>query len=455
MFISVLRMLSRSALRVTDRAGMVDDAGAVQDAAGQQAEVTPLGPVIDSYCSDVESRVIAWRRDIHQHPELSNREVRTAKLVADHLRQLGMEVKTEVAHTGVVGILRGTSTDRVVALRADMDALPVTEAVDVPFASKVKTQYRGQTVGVMHACGHDAHVAILMGVAEVLSKVSDRLPGTVKFIFQPAEEGAPEGEEGGAALMIREGVLDTPRPSAIFGLHVVPLPTGRIGYRPGPVLASADRLSIVVRGRQTHGAIPWAGVDPITVAAQIVMGLQTIVSRQMDLTAAPAVISIGSIHGGVRENIIPGEVAMLGTIRALDPDSRAAIHARIKNTAEKIAESAGATAEVAIEIGIPVTVNNPGLTQRMVPVLQEVFGKDAVLAVPPLTVAEDFAYYQQQIPGMFFLLGITPLGTEPATAAPNHSPHFFVDESALVVGVRSLSHLALDAIGRRMRIPAS
>ena len=438
-----MRILTLFASRVTIALGLLPILAMAQDVAGQQADTTPLGPVIDSLCSEVEPRVIAWRRDIHQHPELSNREIRTAKLVADHLRQLGMEVKTEVAHTGVVGILRGTTTDRVVALRADMDALPVTEAVDVPFASQVRAQYRGQEVGVMHACGHDAHVAILMGVAEVLSKVSDRLPGTVKFIFQPAEEGAPAGEEGGAALMIREGVLDDPKPSAIFGLHVMPFPAGRLGYRSGPFMASADRLSIVVRGRQTHGALPWSGVDPITVAAQVVLGLQTIVSRQVDLTAAPVVISIGSIHGGVRENIIPGEVEMLGTIRVLHPDMRDVIHQRIKNTAEKIAESAGATAEVAIENGYPVTVNDPDLTERMVPVLQRVVGKDAVFAVPPLTVAEDFSCYQQKVPGMFFLLGITPKGTDPTKAAPNHSPHFFVDESALVVGVRSLSHLAL------------
>jgi amidohydrolase len=422
--------------------GVLPMAAVAYDPTGPQAEVAQLGPAIDKFCLEVEPRVIAWRRDIHQNPELSNREFRTAKLVAEHLRQLGMEVKTEVAHTGVVGILRGKSAEHVVALRADMDALPVAEAADLPFASKVKTEFRGQTVGVMHACGHDAHVAILMGVAEVLSRVSDRLPGTVKFIFQPAEEGAPQGEEGGAALMVREGVLDDPRPSAIFGLHVVPLPAGRIGYRPGPIFASADRLSIVIRGRQTHGAIPWAGIDPITVAAEVVMGLQTIVSRQVDLTAAPVVISIGSIHGGVRENIIPGEVEMLGTIRVLDPDSRPVIHQRIQNMAERIAESAGATADVSIETGYPVTVNNQGLTERMVPVLEHVLGKDSVFVVNPLTVAEDFSFYQQQIPGMFFLLGITPPGTEPTQAAPNHSPRFFVDESALVVGVRSLSHLA-------------
>jgi amidohydrolase len=324
-----------------------------------------------------------------------------------------------------------------------MDALPVEEAVDLPFASAVRTNYMGREVGVMHACGHDAHVAILMGVAEVLSKVSDRLPGTVKFIFQPAEEGPPAGEEGGADMMIREGVLQDPAPSAIFGLHVVPLPVGHIGYRSGPARASADRLRIVVRGRQTHGALPWGGIDPITVASQIVIGLQTIVSRQADLTAAPAVISIGMIRGGVRENIIPDEVEMLGTIRTLRPEMREVIHKRIKNTAVNIAQSAGAKAEVVIEKGNPVTVNDPRLTERMVPTLQRIFGKDNVHAVPPLTVAEDFSFYQQRIPGMFFLLGITPKGTDPATAPPNHSPHFFVDESALVIGVRSLSHLAL------------
>jgi amidohydrolase len=409
----------------------------------QPAAITPLGPVIDSLCAEVEPRVIAWRRDIHQHPELSNREFRTATLVADHLRQLGMEVKTEVAHTGVVGILRGTTTGRVVALRADMDALPVTELVDVPFASKVKAQHRGQEVGVMHACGHDAHTAILMGVAEVLSKVSDRLPGTVKFIFQPAEEGAPEGETGGAALMIREGALDEPKPDAIFGLHVMPFPAGKFGCRSGPLMASVDSLSIVIRGQQTHGALPWRGVDPIVVASQVVLGLQTVVSRQVDLTAAPVVITIGSIHGGVRENIIPDEVKMLGTIRAFSPDTREQIRQRITNTAQKIAESAGATAEVVINAGNPATVNDPDLTERMIPVLRRVSGEDAVITVAPQTVAEDFAYYQQKVPGMFFYLGITPKDADATKAAPNHSPHFFVDESALVVGVRSLSHLAL------------
>lgn len=416
---------------------------AAQDADARLPEIARLQPTIDALCKEVEPRVIAWRRDIHQHPELSNREFRTAKLVADHLRQLGLEVQTEVAHTGVVGILRGTKTDRVVALRADMDALPVTELVDVPFASKAKAQFRGQEVGVMHACGHDAHTAMLMGAAEVLAKVSSQLPGTVKFIFQPAEEGAPEGEEGGAPLMIREGALENPRPDAIFGLHVMPYAAGRLGCRPGPQMASVDSLSIVIRGRQTHGAMPWSGVDPIVVAAQVVLGLQTIVSRQINLTEAPAVITIGSIHGGVRENIIPAEVQMLGTIRSLSPTERPVIVQRIKETATRIAESAGATAEVVIEPGNPATVNNPALTERMIPVLQRVVGADRVVTVHPQTVAEDFAHYQQQIPGMFFFLGITPEGTDASKAAPNHSPYFFVDESALVVGVRALSHLAL------------
>lgn len=414
-----------------------------QDAIEQQSETDELEATVDALAAGIEDQVVTWRRDIHQHPELSNREFRTAKLVADHLRQLNLEVTTGVAHTGVVGILRGRSSERVVALRADMDALPVTEAVDLPFASTVRTNYNGQEVGVMHACGHDAHTAILMGVADVLSKVADRLPGTVKFIFQPAEEGAPEGEEGGAELMIREGVLEDPRPTAIFGLHVVPLPAGQIGYRSGPALASADRLRIVVRGRQTHGAVPWRGVDPITVASQIVAGLQTIVSRQVDLTMAPAVISLGRIEGGVRENIIPDQVEMLGTIRALHPESRELLHLRIRNTAEHIAMSAGATAAVIIDKGYPVTVNDVNLTETMVPVLQRVFGRNRVMPIPPLTVAEDFSYYQQQIPGMFYLLGITPHDVSPEDAPPNHSPHFFVDESALIVGVRSLSHLAL------------
>src|SRR6266850_674927 len=322
------------------------------------AQSSRLDAEIDRRAAQVEGKVVEWRRDIHAHPELSNREVRTAQVVAEHLRALGLEVRTGVAHNGVVGVLRGGRPGPVVALRADMDALPVTEEVDVPFASKVRTQYNGQDVGVMHACGHDAHVAILMGVAEVLAGMRRDLPGTVKFIFQPAEEGVPSGEDGGAEMMIAEGALDDPKPGAIFGLHVFPYPAGQIRYRPGGTMAAADGLRIVVHGRQTHGALPWAGVDPIVVASQIVLGLETIVSRQVDITAAPAVVTIGAINGGVRNNIIPDSVVMIGTIRTFDPAVQRDIHERVRRTAESIAQSAGATAQVTIEPGVPVTYND-------------------------------------------------------------------------------------------------
>jgi amidohydrolase len=394
----------------------------------------------------VMPKVVAWRRDVHQNPELGNREVRTAKLVADHLRSLGIEVKTGVAHTGVVGVLRGGKPGPVVALRADMDALPVTEQVNLPFASKVRTTYNGQDVGVMHACGHDNHVAILMGVAEVLAGMRSALAGSVKFIFQPAEEGPPEGEQGGAKMMLDQGVLTNPNPTAevIFGLHVWPDTVGRLTYRAGGIMAAADGLRIVVRGKQTHGAVPWGGVDPIVVSAQIITALQTIPSRQMDLTAAPSIVTIGQISGGVRGNIIPDSVVMVGTIRTLDPQHHKDIHMRIRRTVEKIAESAGATASVTITPSYPVTHNDPALTERMVPTLRRTArdGKAAVLA--PVTGAEDFSYFQQKIPGLYFFLGVTPDGTDPATAAKNHSPLFFADEKALPVGVRALTQLTLD-----------
>lgn len=398
---------------------------------------------VDRHSLEVEAKVINWRRDIHQHPELSNQEFRTAQLVATHLQKLGMDVKTEVAHTGVVAILYGNKKGSVVALRADMDALPVTEALDLPFASKVRTNYNGQETGVMHACGHDAHVAILMGVAEVLSAMKDKLPGAVKFIFQPAEEIGPE-VEAGARLMIREGVLESPKPNVIFGLHVGLSPSGTIWYRSGAALASGDVFRIVIHGRQTHGANPWAGIDPIVVASQIVLGLQNIVSRQINITEAPAIISIGSIHGGVRANIIPGEVEILGSIRAFDPKMRIDIHERIRDTATLIAQSVGATADVTITLGYPVTINDPGLTKRMIPVLEKAAGKEKTFPGPLLTNSEDFAYYQEQIPGLFFQLGIIPKDQDWTKAAPNHSPNFFVDESALIVGVRALSLLAID-----------
>ncbi len=408
------------------------------------AQSSRLDAEIDRRAAQIEGKVVAWRRDIHAHPELSNREVRTAQVVAEHLRSLGLEVRTGVAHNGVVAVLRGGRPGPVVALRADMDALPVTEEVDVPFASKVRATYNGQDVGVMHACGHDAHVAILMGVAEVLTGMRRDLPGTVKFIFQPAEEGVPAGEGGGAEMMIAEGALDNPKPGAIFGLHVFPYPAGEIMYRPGGIMASSDLLRIVVRGRQTHGAQPWAGIDPIVVTSQIVMGLQTITSRQVDITAAPAIVTIGAVNGGVRNNIIPDSVVMIGTIRSFDAAMRRDIWMRVRRTAEGIAQSAGATAIVTIDSGAPVTYNDPALTERMAPTLRRVAGQDHVGISEAKTTAEDFSRYQEKVPGLFFFLGVTPPGTDPRNAAPNHSPRFFVDEAALPVGVRALSHLAVD-----------
>ena len=400
---------------------------------------------IDRLAKEVEAKVIAWRRDIHEHPELSNREFRTAKLVAEHLQKLGLEVKTGVAKTGVVAVLVGGKPGPVVALRADMDALPVVEAVDLPFASKVKGEYEGKEVGVMHACGHDTHVAILMGVAEMFAKIKDQLPGTIKFIFQPAEEGPPRGEEGGAALMVKEGVLENPKPNAIFGLHVVAMMnTGTIGYRAGPMMAAADILRIKVKGRQTHGSQPWSGVDPIVTASQIVLGLQTIISRQVDITNEPAVVTIGSIHGGNRFNIIPEEVEMVGTIRTFDEAMRDDIHKRIKNTAEMIAASQGASAQVEIEKPYAVTINDEELTALMAPTLKRVAGEANVKIRPKTTGAEDFAFYQQKIPGLFYFVGITPPGTDLSKVAVNHSPKFFVDESGLLLGIRSLAALAVD-----------
>ena len=418
-------------------------------ASAQDGGVHLLRDAVDQRAGDIEAQVVALRRDIHEHPELGNREFRTAALVAEHLRNLGMEVRTEVAHTGVVATLRGARPGPVVALRADMDALPVVELVDVPFASKERTTYNGQDVGVMHACGHDNHVAILMGVADVLASVRADLPGSVKFIFQPAEEGAPAGERGGAELMLEEGAFENPTPEAVFGLHVGPGPVGRMSYRSGSTMASADGLRIVVRGRQTHGAVPWGGVDPIVVSAQIVLGLQTIASRQLPVTLTPSIITIGSIHGGLRGNIIPDEVELVGTIRTFDADVRADIHRLVRQTAELIAASAGATAEVSIAEGYPVTVNDPALTDRMVPTLQRVAGDSQVTIQPLMTVAEDFSYFQQQAPGLFFFLGVTPDDQDPDAAPSNHSPLFFADEGALLVGVRALANLVVDYMTQR------
>ena len=388
----------------------------------------------------VQDKVVAWRRDLHLHPELSNREFRTAALVAEHLRSLGLEVTTGVAHTGVVGYLRGRSEHPLVALRADMDALPVTEQVDVPFASRVRSQYLGQEVGVMHACGHDNHIAMLMGAAEVIAGVADQIPGSIKFIFQPAEEGPPEGEAGGAKLMVDQGVLQDV--DAIFVLHVFPTPLGTVQYREGGIMASSDSFRINVKGAQTHGAVPWGGVDPIVVAAQIVLGLQTIPSRQLDSTLTPSIVTVGKINGGVRANIIPAEVEMLGTIRTFEESVRQDIHRRISRTAKMIAESAEATADFQLLSGTPVTTNDPILTRSMVPTLERVVGQDRVSISPRTTTAEDFSYYQQKVPGLFLFLGVA--NPQDPSPAPNHSPYFYADERALPVGVKLLTHLAVD-----------
>ncbi|MCS7014225.1 MAG: amidohydrolase [Chloroherpetonaceae bacterium] len=414
------------------------------------AALSPLPPaearqkLIEQKVLAIEPKVIAWRRDLHQNPELSNREFRTAKVVAEHLRSLGLEVKTGVAHTGVVAVLRGAKPGKVVALRADMDALPVTEETGLPFASKAKAIYNGQEVGVMHACGHDCHTAILMGVAEILAGMKDELRGTVKFIFQPAEEGAPEGEEGGAELMIKQGVLENPKPEAIFGLHVFAgLESGKIAFRPGPTMAAVDNLEITIKGRQTHGAKPWAGIDPIVVASQVILGLQTIASRQVDVTAEPSIITVGSIRGGIRYNIIPDSVHMLGTIRTFNEEMQNDIHERIRRTADMIAKSAGAHARVTIRKLYPTTHNDEALTAKMIPSLERAVGKENVVLSAKLTGSEDFSFYQKKIPGFFFFVGITPK-QDLKTAASNHSPRFYVDESALKVGVKAMLQVALD-----------
>ena len=436
---------ARNALPVTARRVAVAAlVGLAPCVASAQAAPSALAREIDRRAAAIESKAVAWRRDFHQNPELSNREVRTSKIVADHLRSLGIEVKAGVAKTGVVGVLRGGKPGPVVALRADMDALPVAEEVDLPFKSTVRTQYIGQDVGVMHACGHDAHTAILMSVAEVLDGMKAQLPGTVKFIFQPSEEGAPPGEEGGAALMIKEGVLENPKVDAIFGLHVFPYEAGSINYRSGPIMASSDRFEVVVHGRQTHGGLPWNGVDPVVVSSQIVLGLQTITSRQLDLIESPAVVTVGRFQAGVRYNIVPDSVVLEGTIRTFSQPMRTSVYDRLKRTAESIAASAGATAVVRIFPYTPVTLNNPALTERMVPTLRRVAGPEKLGIARQTTTAEDFALFQEKVPGMFFFLGITPKGTDPAKAAPNHSPRFFLDESALVPGIRSLANLAVD-----------
>jgi len=397
--------------------------------------------------ASVNGKVLAWRRDIHQHPELSNRETRTSKLVADHLRSLGLQVRTGIAHNGVVAIIKGGKPGPRIALRADMDALPVTEQVELPFASKVTTIYNGETVGVMHACGHDAHTSILMGVAEALVSMRKDLPGEVMLIFQPAEEGAPVGETGGAHQMLAEGLFADFKPEAVFGLHVhSTLNVGQIGFRSGSFMAAADSFKIVVKGKQTHGARPWLGIDPIVAASDIVTAAQTIVSRRLNLTVQPAVLSFGMIKGGIRSNIIPGQVEMIGTIRTFDPAMREQVFTELRRVATNIAEAHGATAEVQVptEVSYPVLVNSPALLARIMPSLEQAAGATNVTQIPLSTGAEDFAFYAQEVPGVFFYVGATPVGADPATAPANHSPQFFVDEGALAVGTRALLQVSLD-----------
>jgi len=399
---------------------------------------------LEQATQSVSEKVITWRRHLHQYPELSNREFETAKYITNHLKSLGLEVQTDVAHTGVVAKLSGGKKGPLIALRADMDALPVTEQVDLPFASKQTSTYRGNEVGVMHACGHDTHVAILMAVAESLVKIKDQLAGDVLFVFQPAEEGAPEGEEGGAELMLKEGLFKQ-KPEAVFGLHVTSsLNTGQIGFREGPLMASEDSFTINVTGRQTHGSRPWNGVDPIVASSQIIMATQTIASRQVDVTKAPSVISFGAINGGIRSNIIPDNVELIGTIRTFDQTMRADIKKRLAKTAELVAESAGAKADVHIDHGYPVTVNNVALTQKMTPSLARIAGADNIITTDLITGAEDFSYYALETPGLFYFLGVTPKDQNAKTAPSNHSPQFYVDESALQLGVESLSQLVVD-----------
>ena len=406
----------------------------------------PFDSPIRTAADKVEPRVIAWRRDFHQNPELGNRETRTAKIVADHLRALGFDaVQEQVAHTGVVGVLKGALPGPVVALRADMDALPVTEEVDVAFKSTVRTRWNNLDCGVMHACGHDAHTAMLMGVAEVLAGMRSRIPGTVKFLFQPAEETPPIGEDGGARMMVEQGCLKDPDVGAVFGLHITSIfQTGRIGYRSGPFMASADDFRIFVRGTQTHAAMPWRGVDPIVTASQIVLGLQTIVSRRMNIAKEPSVVTVGVFHGGVRHNIIPDEVKLEGTIRTFDEEQRNEIHGHVKHLAELIAQAGGATAKVHIHRWYDVTVNHPGLTEWSVPTLARMGGEANVGVVDKVCGAEDFSFFQKKIPGFFYFIGCTPPDRDAGTAAPNHSPRFYVDENCLKLGVKTLSALALD-----------
>ena len=411
------------------------------------AQNSPLRNQVTLAVEKIDQKLIGWRRDFHEHPELGNQEIRTSAIIAQHLRLLGMEVKTGVAHTGVVGILKGGKSGPVVALRADMDGLPVIERTPVPFASKVKVNYNGKETGVMHACGHDCHMSILMGVAEILAAMKKDLKGTVKFIFQPAEEGVPAGEEGGAEMMVKEGVMENPMVDVIFGLHInAQTEVGKINYRPGGFYASINDLKIIVKGRSAHGAYPWSSIDPIVTSAQIINNLQSIISRNLNITENAGIVTIGAINGGNRSNIIPEQVEMLGTIRALNTADEKMLIERVIQVATKTAESAGATAEVLIPYSshYPITFNDPALTEKMLPSIQQTVGKENVLLRPPHTGAEDFSFYQQKAPGLFFDLGGMPKGSNSKTAPSHHTPDFYIDESSLVIGVKALANLTID-----------
>ena len=403
---------------------------------------------VEALAAKVNGKVQAWRRDLHQHPELGNREVRTAQLVAEHLRALGFEeVRTGIATTGVTAVLRGGKPGPRIALRADMDALPVTERSGLPFASKVTSTFRGEPVGVMHACGHDAHVGILMGVAEALASIRAELPGEILFVFQPAEEGPPDGEEGGAEEMLAQGIFKGFKPQAVFGLHVFStLNAGQLGWRSGPAMAASDRFNIVVQGRQTHGSRPWGGVDPIVASADLIGTAQTIVSRRQDISRLPVVLSFGAIKGGIRYNIIPDSVELVGTIRTFDEGMRQGVFADLRNVAESVAKAHGATAVVKVPDtkGNPVTANDPALTARVVPSLRKAVGDANVVEMGLIMGAEDFSFYAREVPGFFFFVGATPRGKDAIKAPSNHSPEFFLDEEALKVGTRAMLQLVLD-----------
>jgi len=417
----------------------------ITKAAYSQEMATNYNAYVAQATDKIEKQCILWRRGFHEHPELSNREIQTAKIVAAHLRSLGIEVKEGIGKTGVVGILKGSKPGPVIGLRADMDALPVTERVDLPFASKVKANFNGQEVGVMHACGHDTHTAILMSVASILSGIKKDLAGTVKFIFQPAEEGPPEGEEGGAPLMIKEGALENPKVDVMFGMHVnAQTPVGQLKYREGGIMAASDWFSIKIKGKQSHGAQPWLGIDPVVIGAQIINGLQTIVSRQSDLTKGAVVISTTMFKGGVRQNIIPEEAELSGTIRTLDKEMQKEVWAKIKQMATNIAEASGATADVSIVSKTLVTYNNPKLTQQILPALQKAAGTENVLEMNAVTGAEDYSFFGDKVPAVFLFFGGMPAGKDPATTAAHHTPDFYIDESGMKTGIKAFCLMVLD-----------